>query len=115
MNRPLKVIVQRSKWFRGKDDSALLRKADGLMCCLGFACLGAKYTKKEIKDHASPCELEMPIKPPLKALISLAGFNSRKCRKLMDCNDSAIMTDKIREKCLRQLGKRANLAFTFVD
>ena len=50
-------------------------------------------------------------------LIDTTGYNSSTCCRLMGWNDKVDlhMTDTIREDHLRRLGRRAGLAFRFVD
>jgi hypothetical protein len=60
---PLKVVVDRAKWYRGKTatDSYLLSPANQKMCCLGFASLAAGNTDKEIFGKRRLFEVVRPF------------------------------------------------------
>lgn len=47
----MEFTVKRSEWLRGKgsDESYLLRE-DGFKCCVGFFCLAAGLSPKQIED-----------------------------------------------------------------
>ena len=54
----MKLVIDRTKWFRGKSrGSRLYRKQDGKMCCLGFLSLACGYTVTEIRQHRTPFSL----------------------------------------------------------
>lgn len=49
----MKVVVNRSKWSRGRV-SNLLDAGNGKMCCLGFVALGCGYSEDDILGEATP-------------------------------------------------------------
>lgn len=95
----LKVVVREKEWLNGDPaHSYLLRKTDGLMCCLGFACEAAGVPREQLVGRGTPLNLlEQRVLnvPRLEALPeALAGLvvgndNTRTCRKLMVVNDSS--------------------------
>ena len=50
------LVIDRSRWYRGLGEigSALLRKIDGKMCCLGFASLASGADPGEIMNVGAP-------------------------------------------------------------
>jgi hypothetical protein len=60
---PIKTLtIDRAKWLRGEDsvDTYLLRKRDGKMCCLGFLCLAAGFSRLDITDVGEPSDIINP-------------------------------------------------------
>lgn len=54
----MKLIIDRTKWYRGWPTGArLLRPEDGKMCCLGFYGLACGLTEEEIRDQGEPKEV----------------------------------------------------------
>lgn len=51
--------VKRPQWLRGEGpgSSALLRRLDGKMCCLGFYCLAAGCSRDQIEGVQVPSEM----------------------------------------------------------
>ena len=116
----LKVIVDRKTWIRGQGGKGTTRLLtnDGLMCCLGFACHQAGYTKDDLRPLTTPSSLvktkDLAIKNSIKQLIDKnSNFDSNICIKLMHENDRAEIKDSTREKNLRKLGKEAEIEFSF--
>lgn len=128
----LDVTVVRSKWGNAATNgsglhahkSQLFNPASGLMCCLGFACIAAGLTRKQISDVGGPATLirNKSIQLPSEldklinaSLVSDAVENSTVCRSLMIANDSSNMLPEERESTIAALGKDAGINFTFVD
>ena len=60
---PIKTLtIDRAKWLRGEDsvDTYLLRQRDGKMCCLGFLCLAAGFSRRDITDVGEPSDIINP-------------------------------------------------------
>jgi hypothetical protein len=122
----LNVTVKRKGWRRGKGGyTSKLRREDGLMCCLGFACRAAHISAKNIAGIADPAELvnrrvRFPtslsglIVPPHAGHPHFADITPV-CDELIRTNDDEDITDRKREQKLARLGKKAGIAFTFVD
>jgi hypothetical protein len=51
----MKLVIERKRWLRGADNSALLRD-DGLMCCLGFYGEACGIGSDDMLDTADPEE-----------------------------------------------------------
>jgi hypothetical protein len=115
----LAVPVKRSEWYRGRghESSRLRRYQDGLMCCLGFACLAAGHTEHEILGHSFPYRMTI-IKPVLEPLVLRENGgkgNSDICTAIGRTNDAENIDDAKREANLIELGVEAGIAFTFED
>lgn len=105
----INVIVDRSRWLRGSENSRLLRD-DGKMCCLGFVCLKLGYTEKEIKNKNTPYELSFDE--------MFGDFSTHNAQKntvydLMKVNDSPNIDDKKRESKIITLGQKIGIQFKF--
>ena len=121
----LKVVVERSKWYRGKtDEHSRLLLSDGTMCCLGFACKAARLKDEQISEVAFPCmltagglyDLGRDFKLPVVLNKLVDGIhNSNICSEIGRTNDNPSISDQVRESTLIRLGKQAGIAFTFVD
>ena len=116
----LKVIVDRTKWFRGHgiENSQLLR-SDGRMCCLGFACLAAGLSPEQIGESQSPGPVYRVEKWP-ETLLSLIDKNEDHCNskigyRLMTLNDDMLIDDNSRETHIRQEGEEAGIEFEFIN
>lgn len=101
-------VIDRKVWLRGEEDSYLLRKRDGLMCCLGqIACrLGARHV--EIAGYMAPDDLprgdmkRLDWNPQAKTLGAM-----------MDINDDAELSDDARERDLQKAAKRLGWRLRF--
>lgn len=131
----LKVTVKRSEWIRGEgaDVSKLLTANSERMCCMGFACLSnGKITKDEIRHNATVRSLAsgtMGSAPPriIEAGLQLFFEDDWKsgmghfahgesiAHSIYRVNDDPTITDKEREAMLKDLGRRLDIEFTFVD
>ena len=108
----MKLIIDRTKWLRGEDDSYLLRSRDNKMCCLGFYCLACGILEEDIIGKAEPVELineEKFSHEKIKNLIileyeegvdleDLDCDNSNVCDQLMSSNDNRKITENEREE-----------------
>ena len=110
----LKVTVKRSKWLRGDENTSMLLDRAGKMCCLGFACITAGLKKKDIVGIGTPSEIGYGRLPKSLAKLTTKEFDSKICSNLMSANDREYFED-VREADIKKLGKKAGLAFTFVD
>lgn len=130
----LDVVIERSRWGRGGNGS--LRGVHDLkQCCLGFVCetIGMpEYTfigQVEIPEAVNNEELSYDEQEgyfnQIKGLIELGSdldFEDYKCYQATEThNDLAIINDIIlledpdREARIIELGKKADINFSFVD
>ena len=114
----MNLVVKRSKWLRGEEDSYLVRGSDKKMCCLGFLGRQCNITQKEMLDIGLPNRVDHDHKFP-SAIIETDKYGDSICSMLCDeivhTNDTSIISDKQRERKLTQLFKKADIAITFVD
>jgi hypothetical protein len=127
----LKVTVDRKWWLRGEgaSGSALLRKSDGKMCCLGFAAKAAGCVNDEIEGLTSP--VKVFNNEPSEFPAELDGLlypgttadggedvdekvNSEVCCRLMGNNDDESMTEREREDAIKWEGVKIDIEFEFV-
>lgn len=52
----MKLVIDRTKWYRGKENSALRRK-DGMQCCLGFLGVACEVERKGLDGVFYPLNL----------------------------------------------------------
>ena len=118
MNEPRKLVIEESKWYRGKSSrhSRLRRKQDGLMCCLGFDALACGLEKDQITSVNFPSKLR--VLP--EAMRWLTSHDSDDPdypleRRIGAINDDAEMTDQTRKEQLTRLFlEGGNIELVFV-
>lgn len=98
--------VSRKKWLRGQGEksSALLRK-DGMRCCLGFVGEQCKIPRKALINKKTPISLKVDIRDRWPKWMVGAGLhiNSEDAYTAMRTNDDEGMTEREREKRLREI------------
>lgn len=136
----LKVTVDRARWLNGDysratgANSKLLDK-NGMMCCLGFACLAAGIAENKILGRFYPHSLirydgnreppfnnrdELPstIRPLIGVGVMGSVGQSLVCKKLTHANDAIADYEgkppKAREADIIEFGREAGIEFTFV-
>lgn len=131
MKKLKKLVITRSKWFRGKmdgrssllidpEDSYSITENVGKMCCLGFygrqICglnlkdLRGQGTPEDVKKW--PSDDPLVIKPT-----SQQGYpytlDSTICHEMVKTNDNKKITEKQREARLTKLFKKIGVNVTF--
>ena len=119
-NKPLKVIVDRTKWLRGEGDiHSKLLTIDNKMCCLGFAAISAGISRDMITGRTSPAVVAKFFSKefPLKMLVydTPIPSNNPICKALMCANDNENILDEEREKEIIKLGKEVGIEFEFIN
>lgn len=98
--------INRAKWRTGGDsdyqtgngDTQLLNH-EGFMCCLGFRCNQLGIPKGDLVDVGEPNQLsEEWIIPDL---VNRNGYNTLFCGKAIDINDDEDITQREREKRIK--------------
>jgi hypothetical protein len=85
------------------------------MCCLGFACLALGAKKKDILDQAMPDMVaDDEAREKLKGLVNSHGDSSQFALDAAEINDNDEISDRERERELRQLAKENGFRFVFV-
>jgi hypothetical protein len=108
--KPIKVIVDRKTWYRGKGYSmSFLLRQDGQRCCIGFLGKTLGLKDHEMRDRATlyDCKHE-----------TTSDFDYAHCDTLKDAydtNDSKDFTEKQREGQLKKLGKAMGVRFEFIN
>src|SRR2546425_7116102 len=123
-----KVVIDRKKWGRGDGEGygSLLDPNTHKMCCLGFACRAVGAKPKELRNLSYPSDLyetwneetynyERSFPKEFKGLSGKKLNDSQICRLLALANDNGKITDAVREKRIKTLGKKARINFTFVN
>lgn len=124
---PKVVIIERSKWYRGHGgcNSALVEKASGCKCCLGFVGLACGYTEAKMSGLASPegCLVKSDPRPAWpKWMLELyartdgyvAYVDTADTEAAMQINDDMVIGDAEREKKLTALFKKNGMTLRFV-
>lgn len=110
-----KLIITRSKWFRGKgsERSALLTR-NGKMCCLGFLGLACGLQKKDMRNSGAPSEIsEELLAKWSKGIIRSNAMDSALGVIMMGINDDPSLKPKYREVRLKGLFERINYRVEF--
>ena len=126
----LNVVIDRKTWGRGKI-TLLRNRADGLQCCLGFACLAAGATEDEItgwgevdylvqRDYVKNERFLERVSGLLRLDSADNTYYSNETHNdLVRINDSmgrhGNITEEKREADIIELGKKADINFSFVD
>lgn len=115
-----KLVIDRSKWrcgdngyfSQGKLDTRLLDE-DGLMCCLGQACLQLGKDKGVLLNKYSPaCVLNEPSY--MVTQLHDKYLDSYFSNKAMEINDNETLSRTGRELALYMLGKEHGIAIKFI-
>lgn len=127
MSNVKKLVIDRSKWLRGKPgDGVLLRPEDGRMCCLGFLGRACGLTEGEINSQGCPQDTESALWPAwLVAIGELEeDDNEEEGREfadtatalhLMTINDSDKVSDDARERAIAEELAQHGVEVEFVD
>lgn len=127
---PLKVIIDRAKWYRGLGGvtSALvvgpkrsqLTADHGTMCCLGFTALACGFKKDELIDISSPSSLSSHTTIPegnpfLRLLNPTHDYNKDSVVAMMEINDKEILAGETREIALKAIARELGFEFEFIN
>jgi hypothetical protein len=108
----MKLVIDRTKWLRGKDWGVLVDPASKTMCCLGFLGLALGKSKRAMAGKPS-CQ-SSPKGWPKWMLVSSAICDSQATCALTSLNDDPKITDKVRESKLTTEFKKHNIHVTFI-
>ncbi len=113
----MKFKIDRRKWLRGEgsEDSKLLRKSDGLMCCLGQVALQCGIPISCIRERGAPDDVRYSQKRKFPDWILDGNIAELNCDVgiTMDTNDSIATTDAQKEAELKRLFKANGDTITF--
>ena len=104
----IKVVVDRKKWYRGEREDSMLLLTNGKMCCIGFLARVLKYKPKDIRDIAT---LEGTAQTTIQE--QFIGANEGNLGRAYEINDDSTISDSVREKELKQIGKKMGVRFIF--
>lgn len=121
-----KFVVKRSKWYRGKgDEGSRLQTSSNKMCCLGFYAKECGLKKKDILDISSPGEVSFDIKSQWDTFLvqnrtsdfseETFYMDSSIANDMMEINDSENISEKEREKSLKELFNTQGIKLKFID
>lgn len=117
----MQLIIDRNLWLRGEghDASALHRKSDGKMCCLGIYGLACGLPLDKLTGKNQPNELKgypewllIHVTPSLDSK-AYTGC-STDCGDLIMCNDAKLYQDPEREAKITEIFSRHDVEVTFV-
>ena len=132
------LVIDRATWGRGDgySDSQLLRIRDGKRCCLGFYCQFLGVPDQDMLDVGQPCILPYSLQKqygildswlfmsatkaspnsiPSEDLQLLIRYNDRKIGAPCTTKDITLMTEKYREKKIRDIFYKNNVKVTFIN
>ena len=104
----IKVVVDRKKWYRGDRGDSMLLLTNGKMCCIGFLAKVLKYKPKDIRDIPT---LEATDKTTIQE--QFIDDNEENLSEAYGINDDPTISDSVREKELKQIGKKMGVRFIF--
>jgi hypothetical protein len=121
----MKLIIDRSKWYRGKGSAHSRLKLSSVeqYCCLGQLGLACGYTDNELNDLDSPWNLVYNngygIRGVFDKLVlekeDLERDNSPICKHLMHINDNKILSGEDREKELIKKFAEIDVQVEFIN
>jgi hypothetical protein len=102
--------ILRKKWIRGEDpeETFLLRKDDGKMCCLGFYGQACGISDRDLLGVAEPSgvnEYHPKIIWDTKLIEEKTGWGTKVCDALIRINDEN-SPDKVKEKKITEKFKK---------
>lgn len=121
------LVIDRKRWLRGEEKSALVRKFDKKMCCLGFLGRACGIRRKDMVAVARPERLNSSsdIKKWPAWLVSFIEMpawqdadyfdTGRLGQQLMSLNDNQEISDKMREYKLKRKFKSVGLEVEFIN
>ena len=104
----IKVVVDRKKWYRGDRVHSLLLLTNGKMCCIGFLARVLKYKPKDIRNIAT-----LNGTAQIAIQEQFIDDNEENLNKAYGINDEPTISDSVREKELKQIGKKMGVRFIF--
>lgn len=114
----MKLVIDRSRWLRGEGDdrSLLLRERDSKMCCLGFYSLALGFDEEDIREYASPDEVDGEVEYPewMYRDDGHCDMLSRDVVDLMVVNDAKSIWDPDRERSITSIFARNGVEVEFV-
>lgn len=110
---PKTLTISRKKWLRGSGEGVLLQTGgERKMCCLGF--LTRACGLKGLGGKMMPADLRVKIPGLVSYKISTGCANSGLGNKLAEINDDTNLTEKEREKRIREGFKKLGVKVKFV-
>lgn len=109
-----KLTIKRSEWLRGEGgcNSALRRRSDGKMCCLGFLGLSLGGTPEQLTERGIP-DTTQGIEWGYNFVVDDEYTNFT--AYLMTINDSKLLPDQEREETLTKRFLEAGIEVEFID
>lgn len=101
----MKLVIDRSKWLRGEgwEQSALLRRSDEKMCCLGFLGEACGVSRISMLGKGSPRRLDKEEKA-LYPTALIVDYNTENglspMGELMMINDDPNLSEETRESLI---------------
>lgn len=132
------LTINRKKWWRGKEGSALLKDYSDKMCCLGFDCKARGFSEQLLRGRGCPSNLMEDLikedavtvtKEVREAYLKLKGLvtkprktkyngictdDTELCQEMMQVNDDREFSDEEREARLKPLFLKSGVKVRFV-
>ena len=125
MSKPKKlkrIEISRKRWMRGTglNGSYLRHPKTGKQCCMGFDCRAHGFSIEQIRGLGMPAALIERIPGLTKKVVSCYGNveysgNTEVAKELAAVNDDDNITDEVRERKVKSIGKRIGRNYVFVD
>lgn len=123
-----KLVINRSKWYRGKSSGSKLLREDGKMCCLGFFSLACGLSAGTILNMETPDRIPSMMPNHLDEIPKSYRFLYQQneeggsyftatpiAQEMMATNDSPVLSGEFREQHLKELFLQKDWEVEFVD
>jgi hypothetical protein len=106
-DKPMVCTINRKDWARGGEDEAALLNNWGNFCCLGFLGLTCGVEEQDLQDVQMPYDLSRGDRTKYPELPNSVWD------EFAVINDDKHISDRKREKQLRELAKKHGFRFRF--
>lgn len=119
--KPKAFTIDVDRWYRGKGgtDSRLLRKQDGMMCCLGQYLAACGVDQDVLRGVGGPVSIKDRLEGKVRDSLleewqgDLAG--KLETLHIMQYNDATLLTEEDRRKRVREFFAGIDVEVSFSD
>ena len=119
----MKLVIERSKWYRGKGDKdsrllvtkSLVPEDNGKMCCLGFCALMLGVPKEYIENVGMPMRRFLEFGVPEWFGTNVFDKDRQELYDFACTNDDTTLDEEYREARITELFAKKDIQVEFVD
>lgn len=114
--KPFELTIDRKKWLRGEGhgQSYLLRPGDRKQCCIGLYLTALHIPDDHLQGKSEPGQLQSLPGVSWWLMNNDGSCNSDTCFDLFHLNDDKLLSEKEREKGVKQLFAKHGIQVRFV-